>query len=194
MAIASIRRMAVSARRGAPLSPEEIYSTALRLVEEGGVDALSMRKLAAALDVNPMSLYHHVENKTALIAQICRTMAGRLELPVQTGESWQERLRRLAHAYRRLVSTYPSLWTYIHTHPEVVATHEGGLWDVLFPIMAEAGVPEEERTRTADVLHGFVTGLILTEQQGHIGRDDPEEVARTFETAIDMIIRGLPHR
>ncbi|GAA2294719.1 hypothetical protein GCM10010149_48380 [Nonomuraea roseoviolacea subsp. roseoviolacea] len=184
--------MAVSARRGAPLTPEEIYSTALRLVEEGGVEALSMRKLAAALDVNPMSLYHHVENKTALLSQICRTMAGRLALPTDESLPWQERLRLLAHAYRRLVKTYPSLWVYIHTHPEIVGGYRGGLWDVLFPILADAGVPEAERRRTADVLNGFVSGLMMTERRGHVGRDDPEEADRAFETAIDMIIRGLP--
>ncbi|NUW34117.1 TetR/AcrR family transcriptional regulator C-terminal domain-containing protein [Nonomuraea sp. SMC257] len=185
--------MAVSARRGAPLTPEEIHSTALRLVEEGGVEALSMRKLAAVLDVNPMSLYHHVANKTALISQICQTMAGRLALPDNPGSPWQERLRDLAHAYRRMVQRYPSLWAYIHTHPEAVGDHQGGIWDVLFPILADAGVPEEERTTTADVLHGFVAGLVVTERQGHIGRDDPAQADRVYETAIDMIIRGLPH-
>ncbi|MEV0198863.1 TetR/AcrR family transcriptional regulator C-terminal domain-containing protein [Nonomuraea sp. NPDC050691] len=185
--------MAVSARRGAPLTPEEICSTALRLVEEGGVEALSMRKLAAALDVNPMSLYHHVENKTALITQICQTMARRLDLlPERPGLPWQRRLRDLAHAYRRLVHRYPSLWSYIHTHPEVISGHQGGMWDVLYPILADAGVPQEERTRTADVLHGFVAGLMLTERQGALGREDPAEADRAFETAIDMIIRGLP--
>lgn len=187
--------MAAGARRGSPLTPEEIYATALRLVNEGGVEALSMRKLAAALDVNPMSLYHHVESKTALIDQICLTMAERLEIPVMDGAPWQERLRALGHAYRRLATTYPALWSYVHTHPELVAAREGGLWDVFLPILRAAGVPEDELLRTADVLHAFVTGLLINQQNGHVSGDrSPEAMDRMFETAIDLILDGLTAR
>jgi AcrR family transcriptional regulator len=185
--------MAAGARRGSPLTPEEIHATALRLVNEGGVEALSMRKLAAALDVNPMSLYHHVENKTALIEQICLTMADRLEIPVMEGAPWQERLRALGHAYRRLATTYPALWTYVRTHPEVIAARQGGLWDVFLPILRDAGVPEEEVLPTADVLHAFVTGLILHQRNG-LGARSPEAMDRTFDTALDLIIGGLSSR
>ncbi|HUR02237.1 MAG TPA: TetR family transcriptional regulator [Nonomuraea sp.] len=181
----------MSARRGTPLTPEEIYNTALRLVDEVGVEGLSMRKLAAELDVNPMSLYHHVESKTALIRQICATQGLRVELP---GEDlpWPERVRMLAHAYRGLSRAHPSMWRYIHAHPEVIASRTGGLWDVLFPILVTAGVPESELRRTADVLYGFVTGLVFAESTGHIGQgQDSEEADRTFETAVELIIRGL---
>lgn len=40
---------------------------ALQLIDADGVEALTMRKLAAALDANPMSLYHHVPNKDAVL-------------------------------------------------------------------------------------------------------------------------------
>ncbi|MEU4233678.1 TetR family transcriptional regulator [Nonomuraea sp. NPDC026600] len=183
--------MAVSARRGTPLTPEEIYSTAMRLVDEVGVEGLSMRKLAAELDVNPMSLYHHVASKTALISQICATQGLRVELP-EEDLPWPERVRMLAHAYRGLSRAHPSMWRYVHAHPEVIASRTGGLWDVLFPILVTAGVPESELRRTADVLYGFVTGLVFAESAGHIGQgQDSEEADRTFETAIDLIIRGL---
>lgn len=182
--------MAVSARRGTPLTAEEIRSTALRLIEAGGVDSLSMRKLAAELDVNPMSLYHHVANKTELIREICvGNVVPLLDPPPDDGAPWQEQLRALAYAYRRLARTFPSLWTYVHNHPEVIELKEGGLWDVLFRVLSAAGVPEDERWRTANVLHGFVSGLLLSETLGHIAADQADE---TYETAIDMIIRGLP--
>ncbi|MEU7895596.1 TetR/AcrR family transcriptional regulator [Nonomuraea sp. NPDC049152] len=182
--------MAVSARRGTPLTAEEIRSTALRLIEAGGVDSLSMRKLAAELDVNPMSLYHHVANKTELIREICLgNVVPLLDLPPDDGTPWQDQLRALAYAYRRLARTHPMLWTYVHNHPEVIELKEGGLWDVLFRILPAAGVPEDKRWRTADVLHGFVSGLLLSETLGHIAADQADE---TYETAIDMIIRGLP--
>ncbi len=47
-----------------PLSRERVLDTALRLADEHGLDSLSMRKLAAALGVEAMSLYHYVPNKS----------------------------------------------------------------------------------------------------------------------------------
>ncbi|MEV4160942.1 TetR/AcrR family transcriptional regulator [Nonomuraea dietziae] len=180
--------MAVSARRGTPLTLQEILGTALRLIDAGGVESLSMRKLAAELDVNPMSLYHHVANKTELIRTLCLNVALLLQLPPDDGAPWPDQLRALAHAYRRLARTHPSLWRYVHHHPEVTMPRQGGLWDVLDRIMRDAGTPEEERKRMADVLHAFVSGFVLAENLGHIAE---EESDLAFDTAIDLITAGL---
>jgi AcrR family transcriptional regulator len=182
--------MAVSARRGTPLTIEEICTTALRLVEEGGVEALSMRKLAAELRVNPMSLYHHVENKEALIKILCTTADQRIKLPADDGSPWQEQLRRLAIAYHEHTRTHSNLWAYLHQHPEIISDRKHALWQALYRILRLAGVPESELRRTSDVLHAFVTGFVVAETQGHLP-DDPEEIERDFDTAIRLIIHGL---
>ncbi|NBM18647.1 DNA primase, partial [Streptomyces sp. GC420] len=57
-----VRRVAQLARWA-----RERGAAALRLIDADGVEALTMRKLATALDANPMSLYHHVPNKDALL-------------------------------------------------------------------------------------------------------------------------------
>ncbi|HSQ21464.1 MAG TPA: helix-turn-helix domain-containing protein, partial [Coriobacteriia bacterium] len=49
--------------REQPLTRDEILAAALVIVDEGGPDALSMRKLASALGVEAMTLYHHFTNK-----------------------------------------------------------------------------------------------------------------------------------
>jgi AcrR family transcriptional regulator len=50
------------------LSREKILKVALRVVDEERMDALSMRRLGAELGVNPMSIYHHLPDKAAVIA------------------------------------------------------------------------------------------------------------------------------
>ncbi|AQZ64476.1 hypothetical protein BKM31_26140 [[Actinomadura] parvosata subsp. kistnae] len=182
--------MAVSARRGAPLTLEEISTTALRLMDEGGVAGLSMRKLAAELDVNPMSLYHHVDNKEALLRVICSTAAQRLELPPDDGSPWQDQLRALAVAYHRNAMEHPALWSHLHDHPEIIQDRDLVLWRTLYRILRLAGVPEPELRRTSDVLHAFVMGFVIAETKGHLP-DDPEEVERGFDTAIRLITRGV---
>ncbi|MCK2216051.1 TetR/AcrR family transcriptional regulator [Actinomadura sp. ATCC 31491] len=182
--------MAVSARRGTPLSIDEICAAALRLVDEGGVEGLSMRKLAAELDVNPMSLYHHVASKDALLELICATAASRMSLPPDDGTPWQEQLRALALAYHRHARLHPALWIHVHNHPRIIADRRLSLWQVLERVLRLAGVPEEELRRTSDVLHAFVSGIILAELQGHLP-DDPEETGRRLATAVELIVRGL---
>ena len=49
------------------LDPQRIVAGAVVLADEIGVDALTIRKLAAALDVKPMAIYHHIPNKDAII-------------------------------------------------------------------------------------------------------------------------------
>ncbi|MFI7223312.1 TetR/AcrR family transcriptional regulator [Nonomuraea angiospora] len=182
--------MAVSARRGAPLTLDEISSTAVRLMEASGVEGLSMRKLAAELNVNPMSLYHHVESKDALLALVCATAAERMHMPPDDGAPWQEQIMALALAYHRHAKEHPAVWGYVHTHPRLISDRRLPVWQTLYRILRLAGVPEPELRRTSDILHAFVSGFILAETQGHMS-DDPEEIGRTFDAAIQLIIGGL---
>ncbi|MGW4794380.1 TetR/AcrR family transcriptional regulator [Nonomuraea sp. NPDC004297] len=182
--------MAVSARRGAPLTLEEISTTALRLMDEGGVEGLSMRKLAAELNVNPMSLYHHVESKDALVRLICSTAAQRMDLPPDDGSPWQDQLRALALGYYRNALAHPAMWSHLHNHPEIIADRNLVIWQALYRILRLAGVPEPEQRRTSDVLHAFVMGYVIAGTKGHLP-GDPEEIERGFDTAIRVITGGL---
>jgi len=56
--------------RSTPLELDELLETALRMVQEEGRDALSMRKLAKELGVTPMALYHHIPDKPALMSSL----------------------------------------------------------------------------------------------------------------------------
>ncbi|GAA3205880.1 TetR/AcrR family transcriptional regulator [Nonomuraea helvata] len=182
--------MAVSARRGTPLTIEEISSTAVRLIDEGGVEGLSMRKLAAELDVNPMSLYHHVESKEALLGLVCATAAQRMHMPPDDGAPWQDQLKALALAYHRHAREHPALWGYVHTHPQLINDHRLVIWQTLYRILRLAGVPEPELRRTSEILNAFVSGFIVAETHGHMS-DDPEGVDRNFDTAVHLIINGM---
>ncbi|GAB3213705.1 TetR/AcrR family transcriptional regulator [Marinactinospora thermotolerans] len=183
--------MASHARRGAPLTREEILTTALRLIDAGGVEALTMRRLAAELSVNPMSLYHHVENKTALLEGVCSLVVARLEPPPDDGSAWQDRLRALAHTYRSLARLHPALWSYVQVHPEMIG-REDGMWGALCRTLLAAGVPKEDLAATGEALYSFVSGFVTAESRDELGRQrGAEDVDRTFELAVDIIVAGL---
>jgi AcrR family transcriptional regulator len=185
--------MAVSARRGEPLTPQEIYETALRMVDAGGVEALSMRKLAAELDVNPMSLYHHVESKTALMRQLCVLAGSQLELPPKDDTPWPDRLRALGHAYRSMARAHPALWSHIQAHPELLSP-EDRIWAALCDILRAADVPDAELAHIGEALHAFVAGFITAENRGALGRWTGGDVERTLDIAVDLIVAGLTAR
>ncbi|MFF4775940.1 TetR/AcrR family transcriptional regulator [Microtetraspora fusca] len=177
--------MAVSARRGAPLSPEEIHAEALRLIDEQGVEALSMRKLAAALNVNPMSLYHHVPNKEALLDGVRTLVLSEIKPADDDGSSWQEQIRGLGAGLRALAHRHPSLYPYLCAHPQLM--RQDGVSDVLCRVLAAAGVPEERMAAVRNALFAFTAGFLLAEINGMFpGRDDA-----AFEEAVTLIVNGL---
>jgi AcrR family transcriptional regulator len=88
-----------------PLTPERILQASLRLIDQQGLEAFTMRKLAQELGVDPMSIYRHFENKEALLDGVAEVLWGEVELPEgDTGveallRSFATSLRALAHAH-----------------------------------------------------------------------------------------------
>lgn len=62
-----------------PLSKERVLQAAIAVADEGGIESLTMRKLAEELGVEAMSLYYHVANKEALLDGVVGTLIGEIE-------------------------------------------------------------------------------------------------------------------
>jgi len=85
----------------APLTREGIVAAALELVDREGLRALSMRRLGAALGVDPMAVYHHLPNKEALLDAIVEAVMAEIDLGVDHPEDPpEERIMGAARAYR----------------------------------------------------------------------------------------------
>jgi AcrR family transcriptional regulator len=79
--------------RRTPLSRDRVLRTAVALADEHGVDAVSMRKLAHQLGVDPMSLYNHVANKEDLLGGMVDLVVDEIELVAVSGADWKSALR-----------------------------------------------------------------------------------------------------
>jgi len=64
-----------------PLSREVIFAAALRVVDEHGLDALTMRRLGKELNRDPMSLYRHAINRAALLDGVAEFVLDQLVIP-----------------------------------------------------------------------------------------------------------------
>jgi len=101
------------------LSAELVVETALRIADEEGVDAVSMRRLATELRVGTMSLYHHVADKEELLELMADATSAELIVPGELLGDWREALRAIAHRTRDAFLRHPWLIDTAGTRPLV---------------------------------------------------------------------------
>ncbi|MCL6673584.1 TetR/AcrR family transcriptional regulator [Streptomyces panaciradicis] len=166
-----------------PLTEAGIYAAALRLIDEDGVEALTMRKLATALDANPMSLYHHVPNKEAVLRGVTRMVGAQFRTVTLEDAPWQERIRLLATDFRTLAHRHPKLMAYSFSNQPDFIQPDDPFWTALTAIVAAAGVPRSEVPQTAALMVAVVIGVLAAELNGSLHQwanlkppgPDPEE-------------------
>lgn len=96
-------------RRDQPLTRDELLDAALRIVDSQGLAALTMRRLADALGVEAMSLYHHVPNKDALLEWTVERMQSEMRLPDPLPEDWVDLMAAIFGEYGRVLAAHPNL-------------------------------------------------------------------------------------
>jgi AcrR family transcriptional regulator len=89
-----------------PLSRERILGMAVALADREGVDSLSMRRLAAELDVVPMATYKHVANKEELLDGMLDVVVGEID-PARTDTDWKTAVRDRILSARRALLRHP---------------------------------------------------------------------------------------
>jgi AcrR family transcriptional regulator len=98
----------VGAQPRVPLSRERVLRAAVALADEGGVDALSMRRIARELGVVPMALYKHVSNKDELLDGMVDVVVGEID-PPPSGTDWKTAIRQRVLSARGALLRHP--WT-----------------------------------------------------------------------------------
>ncbi|MFE4951010.1 TetR/AcrR family transcriptional regulator C-terminal domain-containing protein [Leifsonia sp. NPDC056665] len=154
-----------SARRH---SRDDVAETALRILDDYGLPDLTMRRLAAALDVQPSALYWHFPNKQTLLAELADRIVGRAAVipPAATvpDASWPERVRAESAALRDALLAY-------RDGAEVVASTAAlGLGAApaqrrLEAAVRSGGFDAETAGRAGTALLHFVLGHVSHEQQ-----------------------------
>ena len=149
----------------------EVIATALKLLDEVGMEGLTMRKLADALNVQAPSLYWHFANKDALL----EGMADALMEPVATnnpeGEAWDARLGRVASEVRyALLSRRDAARVFAGTYP--LSDNVLRVGSLLISSLKQAGADDRTASWGAFTLVYFVIGFVI-EEQGLGGKKEP---------------------
>lgn len=89
------------------LSRDGILRTAVAIADEGGIEAVTMRRVAASLGVEAMSLYHHVAGKDALLDGMVDLVFAEIDEPPAEGTDWRAAMRARATSAREALRRHP---------------------------------------------------------------------------------------
>jgi AcrR family transcriptional regulator len=141
------------------------------LADASGLDAVTMRAVAQALDVQPMALYHHVANKSALLDGIVDLVFAEIELPVPGGD-WREQVRRRAVSARDVLLRHPWALAVLDSRrspgPATLRHHEAKI-----ATLRQGGFSVDRAARAYALLDAFVYGFVLQECALPLGADEP---------------------
>jgi AcrR family transcriptional regulator len=142
------------------MSPERVVEVARRMVESGGIESLSMRKLAAELGVAPTAIYWHVGGRDELLHAIFEQLLAEMPVVRARGTTPAQRITSVAHAIRRGIRNSPTL--------HQLAQHLGRLPDASFPgqlvltrEVAAAGLHGEEAANAVRAILYLIGGFQL---------------------------------
>ncbi len=184
------------------LDAKVIAETALGLLDEGGLDGLTMRKVATALNVQAPALYWHVKNKRELLdamaVHVFVVAVDGVEAPRQ-GEDWGEWVLELARRLRRAMLRY-------RDGAKVLAgtyVSDEAMWrtvELTLRTLEDAGLAPTDAERVFPILLHYTTGFVIEEQARggveytenpyrpeHLGQlVDPGRYPRTARLVTDM--------
>jgi AcrR family transcriptional regulator len=187
----------------APLSRERIVRVAIRLADADGLEAVSLRKVAAALEVGPMRLYGYLDTKEELLDLMVDAVYAEIR---PAGDGWRAVLRSLAEITRRTVHRHEWFADLIGGRPQLgpnaLARGEA-------VVAAMDGVDVDSVMPVVDAVNAYVIGAVrkeVTERRAEraTGMDERQWQAsygpyleRTFATgrfpALERVIRDAAH-
>jgi AcrR family transcriptional regulator len=144
------------------LSRARIISAAVDLIEREGVEAVSMRRIAALLDCGVMSLYNHVPSKAALLDDVAERVISGIEFTAMPGASWEEQVRAQARAFRAIARKYPRSTMLVVSRPTTSLTGLRPIENAL-ATLREAGCGGNEAVLIVRAFIAFIMGSLLRE-------------------------------
>jgi len=146
--------------RREPLARERVLAAAVELADQRGVEAVSMRKLAAHLGYEVMSLYNHVRNKTDLLEAMLDAVYAEV-VPPATGLGWKQAVRVLAIDTHRALLRHP--WAAPLIPVQFPGPHRFGHAEALLGLLASGGFDDDLRDLAYHAITLHIAGF--TQQQ-----------------------------
>ncbi|MGW7386849.1 TetR/AcrR family transcriptional regulator [Streptomyces sp. NPDC054794] len=147
-----------------PLSREQIVRAAIELADREGLEAVSLRRVAAVLDVGPMRLYRYLSTKEELLDLMVDAVYGEIPTPDPAGGDWREALRSFARGMRQAALRHEWFADLLgrrpHLGPQALANLEASL-AALNEAMRTGDIDPVIQAR--DAVNSYVIGALRNE-------------------------------
>ncbi len=189
--------------RPARISRAQVLDATLDLAAEAGLAAVTMRAVAARLEVTPMALYRHVGDKQGLLDGLVeRLMAQIADAADATtdgaapghdadpDDDWRATLRALATSIRAVARRYPDLFPLLFQRRAVTEGAQAPRQSV-YAALRGAGVPESELPAAERMLSTFVYGFAASEAGGRFAGLDIESEFDYAAQHVERLIEAI---
>lgn len=157
--------------RHSPVTRDEVLEAALALVDEGGAEALSMRKLAAKLGIEAMSLYHHFRDKDSILDGVVVRVFTEMRVAEPFPEEWMQMAEEMFVAFRRVLLEHPNTIGLLARRP----LNTGASADFIelpLAVLARSGLPPERVGQLYQSLVAYAFGHAFVASDRPIAPED----------------------
>ena len=172
------------------LSQAAIVDAAVKVLDQEGVAALSMRRVAQELGTGAASLYAHVANRDELEALVFDRISEEVPVPTVRSASWREDLHQLLRDTVGVLRRHPGAASLamgrVPLGPNALARTE-----VMVALLKAGGVSDRMAGFAVDLLYLYVTATALEESM-YLQRGQTEVSMREYFAQVSAYIRALP--
>ena len=178
-------------RRASPITVDQVVDTALGVIAAEGYEALTMRRLATALDTGPASLYAHVVNKADLDELLIGRLCAELVLPEPDPAVWRAQIRDVCAQLRDQFLRFPGIsrgaLAMAPTDPETLRVNEG-----MLAILLAGGVAPQTAAWTNDALLLYVAAYCLERSIARQRAANPDDAWVLDHEELTRRLSALP--
>lgn len=164
------------ATRPPPLTRGRVVRAALRLVDEHGLTALTMRALATELEVSPMALYNHVADKEELLDLMLDLMLGEVDC-TDTGGDWLTELRALVCSFHKALTAHRNL-AQVYSNQVKIGPHGLQIIERAIGLLLQGGFSRSDAASAFLTLYTYTVGRHqmgrIAPFPGHSAQDENE--------------------
>ncbi len=165
------------------LSLDRIVAAAIEILDEGGVDGLSMRRLANRLGAGAMSLYWHVNNKEQVLGlALDAVLEYRGPLPAGQSSGWRGEVVQMLEDWRACMLRHP--WSATLLPRQALGPNVLGRLGVLTTTLSGAGVADPDMSAAIWSLWNYVMGATVTRASFDLSDDDRAAAQQRLEHLI----------
>jgi AcrR family transcriptional regulator len=178
-----------------PVTRERVIAAALRVMDDEGLEAVTMRRIGRELGVEAMSLYNHVRDKDDVLGGIVEMVMSEFNPPASRGD-WREDAMNAAREWRRMLTRHPNVMTLMVEQRKPLTSPDAMVpMDSALGVLRGAGLDVRDAAQAFHAFGSYIMGFVMMEQGMMLGHGDADaEHLREHAEFAQMVADGaLPH-